>query len=64
MGKAISLAALNASTLMINGDQYIGAKLFNFRSEFGQLLAIGKVSAKQNHAAGKWMQDTTAILRI
>jgi hypothetical protein len=46
MGKTISSAALNASTLMINRDQHVRTEFFNFCSEFSELLAIGEVSAK------------------
>jgi hypothetical protein len=49
---------------MINRDQYVRAEFFDFRSEFGELLAISKVSAKQDHTASKGVQDATTILCI
>jgi hypothetical protein len=62
MRKSIGPAALHATALMINRYQHIGSYRFNASGQRSKLLAIRKVSAKQNDAPGRGMLNTAAVL--
>jgi hypothetical protein len=62
MRKSIRLTALHATTLMINGYQHIWSYRFNTPGQRSKLLAIRKVSAKQNDASSRGVLNTAAVL--
>jgi hypothetical protein len=62
MRKSIRLTALYATTLMINRYQYIWSYRFNTAGQRSKLLAISKVSAKQNDAPSGGVLNAATVL--
>jgi hypothetical protein len=62
MRKSIRPATLHATTFMINRYQDIRPYGFNTARQGSELLAIGKVSAKQNDTPSGGMLNTAAVV--